>query len=176
MRKNSPMVIAGILIAFIAGCTTTSNNAPKNTEMKVDSVAGYSGRDRVIVSEDNALIHSDRDAVREYTQTVDTINNSRQAVEADLTDLVLCRKKKAEIKGIAVKEGPMTVPCMEKVVVDRDRSGEDLMQVNGKLVLRKKDDFKGRLEESRTCLDQMNSIRDKARQDYMLEGCRAVMQ
>ena len=157
----------------VAACSS-SGNAPKNSEIKYDYVAGYAGEDKVIVNDDSASVYSDRDAVREYTQTVDAINGERQRVEGDLAGLVLCRKQQAAIKGIVVPPGPLTVPCMEKVVTDRDRSGEDLMQVKGKLVLRKKGDFKERLDESKACLAQVVSVRDKARQDYMLEDCEST--
>jgi len=164
-----------VSITVLSGCSTTSGNAPKSSEVKVDFVAGYSGEDRIIVSDDNAMVHSDRNAVREYTSTVDTINLARQAVEGDLVGLALCRKYKAEQKDIVVKEGPMSVPCMKKVVLDHDRAGNDLVQVNGKLVLRKKDDFKSRIEEARACLDTFTEIRDQSREAYMLEGCRKVL-
>ena len=158
------------ILCTLSACSS-SGNASKNSEVKYDYVAGYSGEDKVIITDDNASIHSDRDAVKEYTLAVDTINGERQRVEGDLAGLVLCRKKQAAAKGITVPVGPLTVPCMEKAVMERDRAGEDLMQVQGKLVLRKKDDFKARLDESRSCLAQVVSVRDKARQDYMLEGC-----
>jgi hypothetical protein len=164
------ILLVVILALAISACTSTGN-ASKNSEVKYDYVAGYSGDDKVIVKDDNASIHSDRDAVREYTLTVDTISGERQRIEGDLASLVLCRKEQAEAKGVAVEPGPLTLPCMEKVVTDRDRVGDDMMQVNGKLVLRKKDDFKARLDESHTCLTQLVSVRSKARQDYMLEGC-----
>jgi len=159
-----PMMILG-------SCSTTPKNAKEQEEVKYDYVAGYSGDDKVIVEGENASIHSDRDAVHEYTVTVNSINADRQRIESDLAGLALCRKAKSEAKGILVKEGPLSVPCMKKVVMDRERAGEDLMQVKGKLVLRKKDDFKTRLDASRACLDEINAVRDKAREDYMLEGC-----
>lgn len=166
MRILCLMVIA----ALTAKCSSTGN-AEKNSEVKYDYVAGYSGDDKVIVKDDNASIHSDRDAVTEYTRTVGAINGDRQKIESDLAGLALCRKAQAAAKGIVVKEGPLTVPCMKKVVVDRDRAGEDLIQVKGKLVLRKKDDFKARLDEARACLEEAVAARDKAREDYMLEEC-----
>ena len=172
--RNFINLLAISLTAGLSGCST-NGNAPNNSEIKPDFVAGYSGEDRVIVTDDNASIHSDRDAVREYTSTVNTINGSRQAVDSDLVGLVLCRKFKAEGQNMLIKEGPMTVPCMQKVVLARDRAGTDLIQVNGKLVLRKKDDFKSRLDEAHACLDQMVEVRDKARQDYMLERCSVVI-
>lgn len=165
----------GMALAFYMGVTlygcSTPGNAPKNKEEKYDFVGGYSGEDRVIVKGDNAAIQSDRDAVAEYTKTIDTINAERQKVESDLAGLALCRRSKAREKGVEVEEGPLTIPCMKKVVTDRERAGDDLMQVNGKLVLRKKEDFKARLEESRACLDQMVSVRDKARESYMIDEC-----
>jgi hypothetical protein len=63
---------------------------------------------------------------------------------------------------------------MKKVVTDREKAGDDLMQVNGKLVLRKKEDFKSRLEEARACLDQMTGVRDKSRESYMLDECDKI--
>lgn len=166
-------LILGVLVPVLMfiRCSTTSNNAAKHEEIKYDYVAGYSGDDQIIVKDESASIHSDRDAVGEYTTTVSTINGERQRVEADLAGLALCRKAKAEVKGVLVKEGPLNVPCMKKVVMDRERAGEDLMQVKGKLVLRKKDDFKSRLDEARACLDESVAARDRAREDYMLEGC-----
>lgn len=169
MRTSILWVILPALA--IASCSTTEKNAKEQPEVKYDYIAGYSGDDKVIVEGENATIHSDRDAVAEYTTTVSTINGERQRVEADLAGLALCRKARAEAKGILVKEGPLAVPCMKKVVVDRERAGEDLMQVKGKLVLRKKDDFKARLDEARACLNESNNARDRAREDYMLEGC-----
>lgn len=157
-------------VAFLR-CSTTEKNAKEKEEVKFDYIAGYSGDDKVIVTGENAEIHSDRDAVYEYTTTVSAIDGERQRIESDLAGLALCRKARSEIKGIFVKEGPLNVPCMRKVVVDRERSGEELMQVNGKLVLRKKDDFKARLDEARACLAESVNIRDRAREDYMLEGC-----
>jgi hypothetical protein len=161
--------ISTVLVASLTSCAT--GNAPKNSEIKYDFVAGYSGEDKVIVADDSASVYSDRDAVREYTVTVDTINGERQRVEGDLAGLALCRRDQAAAKGVAVQHGPLTIACMKKVVTERDRAGEDLMQVKGKLVLRKKDDFKARLDEARSCLDQLISVRDKSRQDYMLEDC-----
>lgn len=163
------LALAVFALMFVR-CSTTGN-AEKNSEMKYDYVAGYAGDDQVIVQGDNASIHSDRSAVSEYTTTVNTINADRQRIEGDLAGLAMCRKAKAEAKGILVKEGPLSVPCMKKVVTDRDRAGDDLIQVKGKLVLRKKDDFKSRLDAARACLDEAVAVRDKAREDYMLEGC-----
>jgi len=163
-------VVLSTFVLVVSSCSTTGN-ASKQKEEKYDYVGGYSGEDKVIVKDDQASIHSDRNAVSEYTKTVDTINAERQKVEGDLAGLALCRRKKARAKGVEVQEGPLTVPCMRKVVLDRDKSGEDLMQVNGKLVLRKKDDFKSMLEESRACLEQMVNMREKARESYMLEDC-----
>lgn len=159
------------LIGAIVGCTSTGKNAKEESAISYDYVAGRTGEDQVIVKDENASIHSDRDAVNEYTTTVNVINADRQRVESDLAGLALCRKANAEAKGVFVKEGPLTVPCMKKVVQDREKSGEDLIQVDGKLVLRKKDDFKARLEEATACLREANAVRDKAREDYMLEGC-----
>jgi hypothetical protein len=167
--------ISLVLVLALQACSTTGN-APKGNEMKVDFVAGYSGEDRVIVADDNASIHSDRDAVKEYSSTVNVLNVSRQEVNGDLSGLAMCRRKKAEVKGVDVAVGPLSVPCMTKVVMDHERAGTDLMQVKGKLVLRKKDDFKARLEEANACVDQMNDIRSKAREAYMLEGCAKVME
>jgi hypothetical protein len=170
MRRILGLICAGSLLSVQSGCSTMGN-ASKQKEETFDYVGGYSGEDKVIVKDDQASIHSDRNAVYEYTKTVDTINAERQKVEGDLAGLALCRRKKARAKGVEVQEGPLTVPCMRKVVLDRDKAGDDLMQVNGKLVLRKKDDFKARLDESRACLEQMVNMRDKARESYMLEEC-----
>lgn len=170
MRIQILVVSMFVATIMFVRCSTTGN-AEKNSEMKYDYVAGYSGDDQVIVQGDNAAIHSDRSAVNEYTTTVNTINADRQRIESDLAGLALCRKAKSEAKGILVKEGPLSVPCMKKVVMDRDRAGDDLIQVKGKLVLRKKDDFKARLDSARACLDESVAVRDKAREDYMLEGC-----
>ncbi len=163
------IVVLTSMVVF-QSCTTTGN-ARKEDKMEFDYVAGYSGDDKVIVKDDKASVHSDRDAVGEYTKTVDTINNQRQLVEGDLVGLNRCRQKTAEDKGMQVSDGPLTVDCMETVVNKRDRAGEDLIQVEGKLVLRKTDDFKARFEEARNCLDQMVRIRDMARKSYNLEGC-----
>ncbi|MCX6117566.1 MAG: hypothetical protein NT027_08500 [Proteobacteria bacterium] len=157
--------------AFILNSCTTTGNARKEEKVEYDYVAGRSGEDQVIVKDDNASVHSDRDAVTEYTKTVDTINNQRQLVESDLVGLNRCRMKNAEEKGIQVSEGQLTVDCMETVVNKRDRAGEDLVQVDGKLVLRKTDDFKARFEEARNCLNQMVRVRDMARKSYNSEGC-----
>jgi hypothetical protein len=168
----------GVALAIFVGGTITScstpGNAPKEKEEKYDFVGGYTGDDRVIVSGDSASLHSDRNAVAEYTKTVDTINAERQKVESDLSGLALCRRTKARAKDVEVEEGPLNIPCMKKVVTDRERAGDDLVQVKGKLVLRKKEDFKARLDEARACLDQMVSVRDKARESYMLEECSKV--
>jgi hypothetical protein len=168
------LTIGVALAVFVGGSITscsTSGNAPKEKEEKYDFVGGYTGDDRVIVKGDSASLQSDRNAVAEYTKTVDTINAERQKVESDLAGLALCRRTKAREKGVEVEEGPLSIPCMKKVVNDREKAGDDLMQVNGKLVLRKKEDFKARLEESRACLDQMISVRDKSRESYMLDEC-----
>jgi hypothetical protein len=164
------MALACYLGFWVSGCSSTGN-ASKQKEETYDYVGGYSGEDKIIVKDDQASIHSDRGAVSEYTKTVDTINFERQKVEGDLAGLAICRRNKARAKGIDVQEGPLTVPCMKKVVTDRDRAGDDLMQVKGKLVLRKKDDFKSRLDESRACLEQMVNVAEKARESYMLEEC-----
>ena len=173
MRFSLGMALACYMSFMFSSCSTPGN-AAKQKEEKYDFVGGYSGDDKVIVQDDKASLHSDRNAVAEYTKTVDTINGERQRVEADLTGLALCRRAKARDKGVDVQEGPLTIPCMKKVVNDRDKAGEDLVQVSGKLVLRKKDDFKARLDESRTCLEQVNNARDKARESYMLEECEKV--
>lgn len=170
MKLTFGVAIAMLVGGSITACSTPGN-APKEKEEKYDFVGGYTGDDRVIVKGDSASLHSDRNAVAEYTKTVDTINAERQKVESDLACLALCRRSKAREKGVDVEEGPLTIPCMKKVVTDREKAGDDLMQVNGKLVLRKKDDFKARLEEARSCLDQMISVRDKSRESYMLDEC-----
>lgn len=170
MKLTFGVALAILFSGSISSCSSTGN-APKEKEEKYDFVGGYSGDDRVIVKGDSASLHSDRNAVAEYTKTVDTINAERQKVESDLAGLALCRRTKAREKGVEVEEGPLTIPCMKKVVTDREKAGDDLMQVNGRLVLRKKDDFKARLEEARACLDQMISVRDKSRESYMLDEC-----
>lgn len=170
MKVKSAVMSAILFGAAFSSCSTPGN-APKAKEEKYDFVGGYSGDDRVLVKGDNAELQSDRNAVAEYTKTVDTINAERQKVESDLAGLALCRRTKAREKGVEVEEGPLTVPCMKKVVTDRERAGDDLVQVKGKLVLRKKEDFKARLDEARACLDQMISVRDKARESYMLDEC-----
>jgi hypothetical protein len=173
MSLKFGVALTALVGVSLSGCSTPGN-APKQKEEKYDFVGGYTGDDRVIVKGDSATLHSDRNAVAEYTKTVDTINAERQKVESDLAGLALCRRTKAREKGVEVEEGPLTVPCMKKVVTDREKAGEDLMQVNGKLVLRKKEDFKSRLDEARACLDQMTSVRDKSRESYMLDECDKV--
>lgn len=168
-RNLSILIFAAANVGFV-GCTTTGN-APKGEEVKYDYVAGYTGDDKVIVSDDDATLHSDRDAVAEYTKTVDTINSQRQLVEADLFGINACRKRAAAAKKMKISDAPLKVECMAEVVNKRDSAGGDLVQVNGKLVLRKKDDFKARLEEAQSCLTQMIRVRDMARESYNNENC-----
>lgn len=172
MMKRFVMLATAATVYVSAGCSTPGN-AKKAEEVKYDYVAGQSGADKVIVTDDNASLHSDRDAVKEYSQTVDTINNQRQLVENDLIDINRCRKKVAALKGGQISDGPVKVDCMAEVVRQRDRAGDDLVQVEGKLVLRKKDDFKTRYDEAKTCLDQMVRVRDMARESYNAEDCAA---
>jgi hypothetical protein len=170
MKRNlSILIFAAASVCFV-GCTTTGN-APKGEDVKYDYVAGYAGEDKVLVSDDDATLHSDRDAVAEYTKTVDTINSQRQLVEADLFGINACRKRAAAEKKMKVSDAPLKVECMAEVVNKRDSAGGDLVQVNGKLVLRKKDDFKARLEEAQSCLTQMIRVRDMARESYNNEDC-----
>jgi hypothetical protein len=171
MKTSLLSAIIGSAVVLVSVSCTTTGNAKKEEKMEYDYVAGNTGGDKVIVKDDNAIVHSDRDAVNEYTRTVDTINNQRQLVESDLVGLNKCRQRRAEEKGVAVSDGPLSVDCMEDVVNKRDRAGNDLVQVDGKLVLRKKDDFKTRYDEAKTCLDQMIHVRDMARKSYNLEGC-----
>ncbi|MCX6124155.1 MAG: hypothetical protein NTV34_05320, partial [Proteobacteria bacterium] len=100
-----------VLLAHASSCSTPGN-AKKAEELKYDFVAGHTGEDRVIVSGDNASLTSDRNAVQEYTKTVDTINDQRQIIEGDLVGLNNCRKRNAAAKNIQLTDAPTKLDCM----------------------------------------------------------------
>lgn len=162
---------AALSSVVIFNSCTSPGNAKKVEEVKYDYEAGRSGEDKVLLKDDNAIVHSDRNAVQEYNKTVDLINNQRQVVEGDLVALNTCRKRQAAAKNMQVSEGQLKVECMAEVVKRRDSAGTDLVQLNGKLVLRKQDDFKERYDQATSCLDQMTRVRDMAREAFNTEDC-----
>jgi hypothetical protein len=173
-KLNAKFVLGLIPVAVmvIQGCTN-KDKVRQAEEVKVDYVAGSTGDDKVIKSEGNAFMYSDRPAVQNYNITVDAIEHS--TVEGDVAAWAACQRainKKRQTYADISDNAP---PCRDKVIQERHRAGTDMVDAQGKLVVRKKIDFNLANQDAQTCLDTIIALQKDLKKKYSAESCAQIL-
>lgn len=171
VRISSIALLSSTAIIF----TACSTNGPikEAEEIKVDYVAGSTGDDKVIKSGNNAYMYSDRPAVLNYNITVDAIEHS--SIEGDVSAWASCQRAMNSKRKAYAEVSDNAPSCRDRVIEERSRAGGDLVDANGKLVIRKKVDFNAALNDAQACLDEIVKVQRDIKKKYHANDCEDVI-
>jgi hypothetical protein len=164
--------LASLVVLVTASCATKPT-VREAEEIDIDYVAGSTGDDKVIKSDGGAYMYSDRPAVQNYNTTVDAIEHS--SVEGDVAAWAACQRALNAKRNVHSDVSDAAPPCRDKVIQERHKAGTDMVDAQGKLVVRKKIDFTAANQDAQTCLDTIIVLQKELKKKYHAENCDDVL-
>lgn len=172
LKAKHVLGLIPVALLVIQGCST-KGNVRQAEEVKVDYVAGSAGEDKIIKSDGNAFMFSDRPAVQNYNITVDAIEHS--SIEGDVAAWAACQRAINSKRSTYSDISDSAPPCRDKVIQERHKAGTDMVDAQGKLVVRKKIDFNLANQDAQTCLDTIIVLQKDVKKKYHAANCDQVL-